>query len=271
MLVAGSTVPKIGGIFENTVGADPGSPIQYLVDFDQKKIIFVSGVGAGYNIPGSTNAVTVNYQRSVPVNKRGRDVDSINLYGLKEKVIVDTNITDPQQAKLRVQNELALRSSPLRQGSLTLQGLALLNAGKTVVVNLPNHDVASLTFDILEVEYRFNARNNYHDQNMRVRVSKRIGNFLDTMKFVINSLKELQASDIGTNNVISRLETYHADVTLRLRRWEVTTQNLGESFILGHAINGVLGSPAASVTGSNVKLGDFRGAATVQASGGTYT
>ncbi len=95
------SVTMQGGIFELLVGTSI-SGTQYLVDFDQQKIVFVSGTEAGNNIPVESASIFVDYDRSTPIIKFGEDRTSIDQFGPHTKVIVDKNIKDPNMAKDQV-------------------------------------------------------------------------------------------------------------------------------------------------------------------------
>ena len=141
ILIGGSTTPKVGGVYNIlTVGTStPGSPTQYLVDYDNKKVIFISGTSAGNNVPVSgTDSIAVNYYRGTTVAKYATSTESILAYGEKDKIITDTSITDPTTAMDYARNTVERYKDPIKQGTLQLQGLVSLTAGNTVVVTLVN-------------------------------------------------------------------------------------------------------------------------------------
>ena len=142
-VIVNGSVTRKGGIFELTFGA-PTSGIEYLVDFDQRRIIFTSGTLPGDNIP--PGSITVNYDRSTPVIKFGEDRPSVDKYGPKVKIISDKNIKDPRLATDTVLSELDLNSEPVIQGNLNLHGVLALTAGNTIVVNLVNQDLSNVTY-----------------------------------------------------------------------------------------------------------------------------
>jgi len=270
-LIGGGSVPKIGGIFE-IAGATLGSPLDYLVNFNDRQTIFVSGTIPGDNVPASGAIVEINYQRSVPIVKFGQDAASVTSYGEHTKVIVDKNITDPNMAEDTVNDQLARNSNPFKQGTIGLQGVFNLVAGKTIIVNLPYQNVDSVTYDILEVKYKFNTKNNISEQVTTVKVSKKIRDVTDTIKQIILDVKKLQAEDIDSSDVITRIETATGSFGVRACEWFIKARSIENVMILGHNINGRLGSPQIGVGSGQVVLGSVGiGAFTTQQSGGTWT
>ena len=268
VLVGGGSVPYKGGIYELVSFAFTGT--QYLLDFDNKNIIFVSGTDAGNNIPTSgTDDIIVNYDRSTPIIKRGTDRASTTLYGTKSKVIVDKNIKDPNMAVDILKGELISDNTlPKKQGNIKIRGVINLTAGNTVAVNLPKNDIINQNYDILQASYSFNAKNNYSENVLDVKVNKKIRDVSDTIKQIILDLKKIQTQDILTSDIIARLEQASETVGPRIKSWQIYTRNMGNSFQLGATLNGVLGSPAPSVIGTNNVLGDYRAGSVFQISGG---
>ncbi len=261
-----------GGVFEMTVGA-PLSGTQYLVDFDGKNIVFVSGTQAGDNVPLSGNDIDVDYNRSTPIIKYGEDRASISQYGPHTKVIQDKSIITPQAATDVLVSVLSNFAKPLTQGRFVLHNLVNLVAGNTIVVDMPFQDINNEAFTILQSRYVFTKSTNLSDQVLEVKVSKKIKNFLDTIKELMLALRKLQSDSFETADVISRLEFGTGSFGVRVKDWEVRTRTLGSSFILGtpnsnpggEGYGGILGSVLAS--GINF-LGDSRTGFTIQQSGG---
>ncbi len=267
VLVGGTgSVTMQGGIFEVVVGA-PTSGIQYLVDFDQQKIIFTSGTEAGNNIPAGNASIFVDYDRSTPIIKFGETRDSVTNFGVHTKVVVDKNIKDPQMASDQVVSILNQSSEPATEGTIEVEGILVLTAGDTIIVNEPFYNINNITYDILEVKYAFNKENNFADKVLTVRVSRRLKNVTDTIKQLILDIKKLQADDIDTADVISRLEFGTGSFTIKVKDFFVKTRTVGSSFILGHPHTNPGGEGAGGILGSIVAsginfLGDSRSAFT---------
>ena len=116
----------------------PISGTDYSVSFFDKEIVFLSGTDLGYDsIPASGAFVTVDYQRSLPIVKVGRDLTSINAYGKRIKRIVDKEIKDPDTAQTRMQHELSENLVPVKQGTLNIRGIIDVTPSQTAVVDFP--------------------------------------------------------------------------------------------------------------------------------------
>ena len=264
--VTASGLVQSGGVFDILSTAPTG--VNYLVDFEGSRIIFVSGTAAGNSIPASGASIIIDYNIDYPIAKFGRNSASIDLYGPYTKIIINNEIKDPRQAADVVRNQLEIYSNPTREISLELRGVFPLTVGNNIQVNLPLESINNESFIILEARYLFNKENNQADQVMNVKLNQRAKIATDTLKQIILDLRRLQASEIQTTQVITRLEDSTGSMLVRVSGWFVRTRTIGNSFILGHGSNGVLGSPAPSIAGgSQVVLGDQRSAFTVQRSG----
>lgn len=259
------TFTKIGGAeFQVT---NP-SGIDYTVSQEDKQIIFISGTANGDKIPENGQLLTATYDRAVPIIKFGQDSSSITAYGKREKVVINNEITDPRQASTLVKTILNDGALTKKMGEIKLYGtIASLQAGRTCIVNLPYENINSSTYNMLEVRYDFTTANNLSESVVTVKVSDKIRNLVDTLKQMINDIKKLQAGDVLSTDLITRLVGATGSIGPGYNFY-VRNRNVGASFILGHSINGVLGSPAASVSGPNVVLGDQRPASVIQVSGG---
>lgn len=255
-----------GGISE--VVLQPESGTNYLIDFDQKKIIFTSGTDIGDSTPANgTNNIVVNYDESRPLVKFARNEVSESTYGKKSKVIVDRSITQASLARDIALTTLDEHKDPVKQGDLEVSGVLSITPGQTCIVDLPNHNVSSQQFSMIEARYTFDVQRNQSEQVLRLRVNKRVGDITDTIKQMLLDIKKIQAQDISASDIFTRLETATAFAT-GCTSFEVRTRTIGSGFILGHPLNGVLGSPAPSQGGlGQVVLGDSRSAQTIVVSG----
>jgi len=231
-----SGVVQVGGILE--MNPTPSSGVNYLVDFHDKNIIFVSGTNNG-DIPTSGDTVLVNYDRDLPVVKFGRDVPSITAYGPKTKVIKDDNIKDPNEAEALMKSELDIGANPKIQGKLNIENTVAIIAGQTCVVNLPNDGISSKTYEVLEVSYDLSPSKLLSDQIMSIKVNKRIKDITDTVKDIILDIKSVQAQDYGDTSSLTRYEFFTGSVGNKMF---VTAQqrDIGSLFYLNHAVNSML-------------------------------
>ena len=268
----GSTLQQDGGVL-NLNEPNTESGLKYLVDFNSREIIFVSGIAAGDNIPSSGESnVSIDYEKSVPIIKFDSDSDSIGSFGPKTKIITDRNIKNQTEAEDKATQFLADNKDPKTQGKISVKGVINITPGNTAVVNIPFHNIYSQTYTILNAKYSFNKINNESSQVLELSLNKKIADFTDIMKDQMLRVKELETGPL--EGTLAFLQINEGSVGVQVSGWEVRTRTLGSSFILGHPINtgstgpiygGVLGSVVAS--GINF-LGDSKSAFTIQQSGG---
>lgn len=252
--VAGSTASKIGGVFEMLAGT-PGSPTQYLVDYDNKQIVFVSGTSAGMNVPASGSVTfVVDFQRQTPIVKYGQDDGSVLSYGPKTYVVVDKAIKDPQQAQTIMVNTLVQYSSPQSQVSIDVQGFFDLTPGTTAVVNDAYHGITAQNYTILSASYEFTQENNLHEEVLSVKLNQRVLDVSDTLKQMLLDIKKMQAGDADASDTIQRTQFSTGSTGPLVKSWRAYSRTLGSSFVLGHPTLGILGT-----TSPQPYLGDSRG------------
>lgn len=254
---------KNGNVFE--FSANPTSGTDYLVDFDEKNIIFVSGTNAGDNIPASGDTINIVYDRDSIIAKFGTDDDSIFNYGRKEDVIVDDSISTTQQAQSVLNAELAERANPFKQGTVTVKGADIINVGRTVEVSIPYHKIDAV-YNVLEVTYDLNPKALFSEVVQTVKVAKKIKNIVDTIKDLLAQLRSQGTTNIDIGTLLSIVKFTTADLDIE-HHWDVYTRNIGDSFILGNATQGVLGTVASGI---QPVLGNQTGSYELQASGGDF-
>jgi hypothetical protein len=251
VFVGGSTTPKRGGVFE-LVGFNP-SGVEYLVAYNDQNIVFVSGTDAGDNIPTSgTDSFTVNYDRTTPIIKLARDTSSQTQYGLKQKVIVDKTINDPDQAADFAKTFLNSNKGIVKEMTARLNRVINLTAGNTVMVNYPYHNINS-SYQILEVKYDLKPNSNFMESHISVKLNKKKPDFIDTLKKQINAIEALQSSDVEEGDFLSRLEFATGSVGQKVKSWTVSTTSIGSDWYLGSPAveNGFIGSPGSYWIGSH--------------------
>jgi prophage tail gpP-like protein len=254
---------EIGGIINMD---DPAydSNLKYLVDFNNKNIVFVSGTAAGDNIPVSgTDNVSISYDRSTPIVKLVQNSTSISQYGPKTKVISDTNIKDYQAAVDRANAELASSIDPKTQGTIEVRGVLNVTPGHTVIVNVPYQGIINQTYTIVSARYYFTPENNLAGNVLTLILNKKIYNFVDTIKDTILRIKSNEISNV--EGTFAYLQTNTGSFSVAVKNWKVGSRDIGSSYILGHPINGLLGSY------SNHKLGWYGAVSyTIQQGGVTW-
>jgi hypothetical protein len=229
-----------GGVLNMNI--TPASGVQYLVNYQDKKIVLVSGTYNGNNILPNGSNFTVEYQISRPIVKVVQDQNSIDAYGLRMESINDKAIKDPDMAKSIATSKLELKRNPLLEGNCNLQGVVSLTPGNTVTVNLPNKNQVNETYDIIEANYMFNKANNRADKVLSVRLNERIPTITDVLKDMLLNIKRLDSADIDTTAIIPRIFSFTGSEGIGSTTLSVSSRNINDSFVVGHPINGVMGN-----------------------------
>lgn len=237
-------------VFVNSVLQEPGGiiginnpateSVQYLVNFQDKQIVFTSGTTAGDNIPTSgTSNVSIDYERSTPILKFLQDADSITNFGPKTKVIIDKTIKNFDEANDRAVTFLAENKDVKIQGNLRLKGVLAITPGNTAVVDLPNFDINNQTYGVLSVRYDFNKKNNLNEDVLSISLNKKLSDFTDVMKDQMNRMKDVEAGPL--EGTLTRLETVIDDVPID-SGFQVWGFGIGSNFVLHNPIQGQLHS-----------------------------
>ena len=193
-----------GGIFGMD---DPGitTDLKYLVDFDRKKITFVSGASAGDNIPASGDIISIDYDRSKPIVTNIQDNTSIATYGTKEKVMIDKNILTFAEIDELATSFLERNKDPKIQGTVDIKGIVDVTPGQTLILNIPFQNVVAQTYSILNAKYSFTPNNNLSENVLTLTLNKKITDISDTIKLLILKQKELETE--GLQGSLTTLKT----------------------------------------------------------------
>lgn len=231
---------QLGGVAEMT--SVPTTGTEYLVDFHNKEIIFVSGTNTGNHIPISGDSITINYHRDRPIIKRASDDTSqVRTKGARSEVIVDKAIKDPRMARDIAKRVLTEGKTPRFEGTVVLKDIVDLTPGNTILVNLPTYNINNVDYRMVSVKYSLDKLSLTSDEVLTVKINERIKDFADVIKDVIVKVKELQAGDIDTADGLSRLVFTPGSMGFRVNDYTVRTNNMLDSFTLGHPERGVLG------------------------------
>lgn len=271
-ITVGTTV-QVGAIYG--LANLPPSGTNYLVNYNDRQIVFISGTTLGYSsIPSSGTAVLIKYKRALPIVKVGRNQASINNYGKRVLKIVDKEIKDPETAVKIVNQKLEDLSSPEKEGTLHLKNIVSITPGETCTINLPWHNINNQTFSIIQANYEFNKTNIYNNSTLTIKVNRESPDVIDKFKEIETRLRKLESQDISDSDVITRLEYTTGSLSLRTSGviiWQRT--NLGSSFILGKGYHGTTGPTFGGILGSVIRsginfLGDSRNSLAIYYSGG---
>lgn len=210
--------------------SDPSTDdVHFLVNYNSKSVTLTSGTAAGYNTGwiGST-AIIIDYQRSSPLISIREDDASQTAYGKKDKMIIDRNIKELDEANLKANTYLAEHKDPTIQGSIEIYGVCNVNVGQTAVIDIPWQNVSSQTYMILTANYSFNKSNNLSNQVLKVNLNKKVRNFIDYMKEQELRLRNLEGSEVDTSITNLSLATGSIHVE---SSYVVISYSLGSAFM----------------------------------------
>ena len=118
------------------------------------------------------------------------------------------------------------------------------------------------------MDYNFTAERIRSNKVIKIRLDTKILDITDQIKELSNKVKKLESRSIVEQQTTTRYEEYDSDFSVVGSYWKTQKRTIGSSFMLGHLVNGILGSPAVSVVGSQLALGDSRGVFSIMTSGG---
>ncbi|MCH7519763.1 MAG: hypothetical protein IH964_12160 [Candidatus Dadabacteria bacterium] len=250
----------------------PTSGPEYLVNFEDRQLIFVSGTDIGYDtIP--TGSIIVNYERDIPIVKFGINRASVDSFGPKELIITDKSIKDPQTARDILLKRLE-ESDPLNRFEANLRGWFTFNPGDTVLVTMSDYNVNEKTVKIIDITYKFDKERVQDETVITVRLDKKVTDITDEIKSLRQNLGALQTEQQTSADLLTRFELSTGSFVPVGSIWFVQTRtDLGSSFILGKGPHGVQGPTFGGILGSihfsGVNfLGDSRNSLSVNVSGG---
>lgn len=259
--------PLVGGVLELTT--IPTSGPEYLVSFEDRKVVFVSGTDLGYSsIPGNGSSIVFQYDRDLPIVKAGTDRDSIKLYGKKTKVINDKSIKDPRTATSILRSELE-NASPFKGVEVGLKGWKIVTPGTTAKVTLPNFNIDE-DVGILNTTYKLDKRSVQDQKVLKIRLDKKITDITDEIKDVKRRLNAIEEGDRQESDQLTSIEFAQNDFSVIGSYWEVkTSTTTGSQYHLYstgftppvnpfHLASGTdQGAVAGSYTGSAQAFGNF--------------
>jgi len=250
----------------------PTSGIDYLVNFEDREIVFVSGTDIGYDtIP--TGTITINYDRDVPIIKFGENRNSIKAFGPKELIISDKSIKDPITAKDILFKALE-DSDPFNRFDCKIRGWETFKPGQTVVIDLDDFNIDQKTTRILEIEYLFTKRTIESNNIITVRLDRKTLDITDEIKRIRLNVESLQTEQQNPSDVLTRFESTAGSIVPVGSLWYIQQRTeLGSSFILGKGSREVTGPTFGGILGSIIVsginfLGDSRDDLVITTSGG---
>lgn len=254
--------PRQGGIFE--LNTTPVSGAVYFVSFQDSQLIFPSGTTFGYFLPPSGGSIIATYDREIPIAKAGENTTSIQIYGPREKIIVDKSIKDPNTATAILNKELE-NSSPLNNIEINLKGWYDFSPGQLINVSLGNFNLSESGVPIIEASYNFNPVSINQENVLNIKLDKRILDITDRIKNMKDRIEALESDSRTDIPVLPRLLTSTGSMLMVGSYWEIRNRFLGSEFILWGSNNfgpkGSGGTPTlgllysgAGITGSDSYL-----------------
>ncbi|MCH7534133.1 MAG: hypothetical protein IH948_00005, partial [Bacteroidetes bacterium] len=261
--------PQQGGVFE--LVSQPISGTNYLVNFHDKQLIFISGTDLGDSIPINGGSIIVTYGREIPIVKFGQNEASISAFGPKTKIIDDKKIKDPITAKDILIKELD-NANPFKGIEVEFKGWNVFTPGNTIDVTLNDFDISD-TVGIISVIYTFDKNTIQGERVIRLRLDKKVLEVTDALAELKRKLDAIQAQDRQDTDIITRLILATGSAQVVGSKWLVQTRGLGSSFILGKGPHGITGATfggiLGSVVGSGINfLGDSRSGLVINFTGG---
>ena len=257
-----STIVQKGGV-AGMVNPALDSDVKWVVNFDEKQVVFLSGAAAGDNIP-IAGSVYIEYERLTPILKFRQDQISINNYGPKTKVITDSSIKSYDDANEKAIAFLAENKDEKIQGDLDIKGVIAIIVGNTAVVDLPWHGIDSQTYTILSVNYSFNKTNCLSEKVLHITLNKKIANFTDTLKNQMVRINAFEAGPLEGEFTTLKTVIRYVDVD---SHWEVWTGAINNNFVFHSAKHGKLESPDSRIGVGNLAQG-ILGSTLIESGGG---
>lgn len=253
-----------GGVFEMTVANTSGP--DYLVNFHDRQLVFLSGTSIGYSsIPVSGGSILVTYDRDLPIVKYGENQTSIQNFGPKTKIIVDKSIKDPNTAVDILNSEL-LNTDPFNNIDLELKGWQIFSPGQIATVTMGDFNLDD-SFTIIDADYKFNPESVQQENVTHVKMDKKELDLTDKIRDMKKRLEALEASDLQSTDVYTRLQLGLGSMLVVGSYWEVRTRYFtGSEFRLwgegasppgvsgGGIVVGLLSSGTGLGAGSNSYL-----------------
>lgn len=247
-----------GGVF-NMVHPNSLSGTDYLVNFFDRQIIFVSGTSIGYStIPNAGGSIVAEYDRELPIVKYGEDNLSIQLYGPKTKIIDDKSIKDPLTAQNILDSELQ-KSNPLNNIQINFKGWEDIIAGTTADLNIPDFNLNINSIPIIEVSYDFTPDKAIEENVIKLNLDNRQIDITDQIKDLRRRTELLQAEDRQVGDVFTRAAYATGSILIVGSTWTISARWLGSEFRAWPSTNippvGSGGTPRLGILGSSTAIG----------------
>ena len=141
-------------------------------------------------------------------------------------------------------------SDPFEGVNVQIKGWFDLTPTHTINVVLSDFDIND-TVGILQVTYTLDKSTQLSERAISIKLNKKITDLTDQMKNLSDRIKKLESSNMIEDATITRFLDYETgSLTVTGSNWYVKTREIGSSFIIGHPVHGVIGSPAPVQSGT---------------------
>lgn len=224
---------EVGGREGSTSGT---YDYEYDDDPQVKSIIFQSG-----SIPSNnTSNIEVQYTYKLPAPVLVKDTTSIDVYGTIEKTIVKDDLKNVADAEVYGRNQLSKYSNPFLSTTLSLNGIEDIRIGR--VYEVVDNNVGIDRF--LIVSY---IKRQYPYKPDEVTVGDEILKTEDFEIDVLDRIKRLEEKDGRTSDLLVQVLDYNRTFTHRRRYAYLEKKLLANTFVLGSAVSGILGTNVLGV------------------------
>lgn len=234
----------VGGTEKILGVAGTTSTYDYTADLENGTITFETAPGSG------SDNIDVYYNYTIPIKVEGSNQTSIDLYGRYEHKIIDRNLDSRTDAKNALQKILDDYSTPFTKATLeTTEINTNLRAGHTTTVTDSTHGITGEVYTIKEVRIYYGKGKG---QRAQIIVGDRDYRLYDWEKDLDRRIKELERLLKTDEELVTKLYQFVDPIDYNDTNTGdlvVKTRGIGSTFILGHDLNGTLGSPAGGQLG----------------------
>lgn len=212
---------------------DASASYDYYVDKIKKRVIFNNGA------TGATGAVSIEYVHKVPSIAIVEDEPSIAKYGITSKTIFYKDVLSVDDAEKRGRRIVESRSTPPNSTKLTIAPRVIeslnINVGQRIYVNdsLNSKEI----FVIVRTIKRF-----FPEKDIELMVGDKFWNDSDFNSDTSERVRRLEEEQFSNLDLIRQIKKVGTNFRLDRDKITVSYRGIGNSFVLGHAINGKLGT-----------------------------
>lgn len=236
-----STEVYVGGVFKTGQVEGSTASADYYVDKKTKTIRFATAPASG-----SSN-IQIDYGRAIPTPVHLINSSSVATYGTFKKTFILLDVKNTADAENRARKILQRYSTPFRSGVLHLSGLstASIAVGQNVTVSDTLNGVSG-QFTVTKYTIKYPTP---YDE---VHVGDKEWRLAEWQADMATRVFKLEQKELLNEDYLLEVVSVGTNMKMRRKSLTIQTQTIADSFVLGHPVNGILGTSL---------LGDRRGAA----------